>query len=495
MTPNTSPIVDPVSATLTPGLFASHASRGKWQMAAMHELIDEAVTDTITGRTAPVLILETPPRHGKSQYASNYLPAWYLGLYPDRQVILTSATAALAVRFGRSVRGIVREWGHLFGVAVSEDRQSADDWETTKEGGMRTAGVGGDVMGRGFHLGIIDDYLKNSEDAFSETIRDKQWEWWQSTFSTRLEPDGAIIVIATRWHQDDLIGRLLKAADEGEGLPVRRVRLPAIAEENDPLGREIGEALWPERWPLGSESERVTNAYGKRVPGLLMRKRMAGPFFWSSLYQQRPSRNGLTAWPDAYFDNHIYPEVWPDAFELSAMAVDPSKGKDSKKGDMTVIVFAGVSGGMTYVDAVMGRFPERELIRRFLVMYAEYNPHVVGFEANGFQELFLPLIHQQATEHGIVAPAINPIVNTGDKTLRISLRLGPLLAHERGGRQSVLRFKKESPGVQELVRQMRDFPKGDHDDGPDGLEMAIRLLQQASAANADFDEPDEQAYA
>lgn len=485
MTPNTSLTVDPVSATLTPGLFAAYASRGRWQMAAMHELIDEAVTDTITGRTAPVLILETPPRHGKSQYASNFLPAWYLGLFPDRQVILTSATAALAVRFGRNVRGIVREWGHLFGVSVSEDRGAADDWETTEGGGMRTAGVGGDVMGRGFHLGIIDDYLKNSEDAFSETIRDKQWEWWQSTFSTRLEPDGAIIVIATRWHEDDLIGRLLKAAADGDGLPVRRVHLPAIAEDDDPLGREPGAALWPERWPLGNEQERVVNAYGKRVAGLLMRKRMSGPRWWSCLYQQRPTRDGSTAWPDSYFGPHIWPEVWPDAFEVSAVAIDPSKGRDAKRGDYSALVFGGLVAGKVYIDAILERMPPDVLVRTLFGMIQSLRPDEVGMEANQFQSLFAPIINRAAIDRGMPPLHVREFENRTQKELRIE-RVGPYLE----GKELLFR---DTPGCRELVRQLKDFPHGDHDDGPDALEMVLRLLKQVGFERMDSEDVEEYA--
>lgn len=484
MTQNISNTSDAVRSMLTPGLFARTASRGHWQMARMHSAIDTAITDTITGRTEPVLIIETPPRHGKSELISKYLPAWFLCCRPERQVILASATADLAAKWGRQGRSIVREWGRLFGVGVSEDRGSADDWETTAGGGMRTAGVGGDVMGRGGHLLIIDDYIKNAEEAFSKTIRDKQWDWWNSTFSTRLEPEGCVVVMATRWHEDDLIGRLLKAADAGEGLPVRRVRLPAVAEDDDPLGRKPGEALWPERWPLGPERGLTINGYGRKVVGLNSRRSMVGPHWWGSLYQQRPTRDGLTAWPEAYFGDVIWPAAWPDAFELSAIAVDPSRGRDSKKGDYTAIVFAGVSGERYYVDAVIGRFPPTELVRQFLRMAARYRPTIIGFESNGFQDLFRPIIDQEASRNGMPPLGIVPLEHGGDKVLRIDGRLDPLLANDK------FRFK-DSPGCRELVRQLRDFPLADHDDGPDGLEMAIDLLMRLCAdqyADADSDE-------
>src|SRR5262249_56690751 len=122
------------------------------------------------------------------------------------------------------------------GMEVSGDERPASEWGLFgRAGGMLTAGVGGPLTGRGAHLLIVDDPIKNAEQARSQTIRDNHWEWWQSTASTRIEPGGCAIIIATRWHPDDLSGRLLQAATIGEGAPVRRLRLPAIAEDADPL--------------------------------------------------------------------------------------------------------------------------------------------------------------------------------------------------------------------------------------------------------------------
>lgn len=483
MTPNTSNGSDNVHSLLTPALFARTAGRGHWQMARMHAAIDRALTDTITGRTEPVLVVETPPRHGKSELISKYTPAWYLCTHPNRQVILASATADLAAKWGRQARAIVREWGPALGVGVSEDRGSADDWETTAGGGMRTAGVGGDVMGRGGHLLVIDDYLKNSEGAYSESIRDKQWDWWQSTFSTRLEPEGVVVVMATRWHEDDLIGRILRASESGEGLPVNRLRLPAVAEDNDPLGRAPGEALWPERWPLGPDKGMTVNAYGDTVVGLKVRQRMSSAHWWGALYQQRPTRDGLTAWPDAYFGDHIWPETWPEAFEASCIAIDPSKGKDAKRGDFSAVVFAGLTGGIIYVDAILERMPPDVLVRKLFGMMATHKPDDVGMETNQFQSLFAPIINRAALDRGLPPMHVREFENRTQKNLRIE-RLGPYLDHRE------MRFRSNA-GCRELVRQLRDFPLGDHDDGPDALEMAVRLLKTITAERVD-EMPDEE---
>ena len=156
--------------------------------------------ETICGRSPPLLVIEAPPRHGKSELISHYLPAWYLGTHPDRQVILTGYESSFARTWGRKARGLLEEWGEaLFGVRVRGNLRAANDWGLEGfRGGMLTAGAGGPLTGRGAHLLIVDDPIKNSSDACSEVLRDRLWDWWESTASTRLEPGGCAIVIATR---------------------------------------------------------------------------------------------------------------------------------------------------------------------------------------------------------------------------------------------------------------------------------------------------------
>lgn len=227
-----------------------------------------------TGRT-PRLIVAEPPRHGKSELISRYLPSWYLGTFPDRRVALLSYEAEFAARWGRRARDLLEEHGpQLFGARVRQDSRAAHEWELAgAAGGMTTAGVGGPITGKGADLMIVDDPVKNAEEAQSKTYREKAWDWWTSTAYTRLEPGGSVIVVMTRWHEDDLVGRILAQA-RGGGERWDVVTLPALAEENDPLGRTPGEALWPSRYPR----ER-----------LLEIERAVGPYVWSALYQQRPA--------------------------------------------------------------------------------------------------------------------------------------------------------------------------------------------------------------
>lgn len=224
------------------------------------------------------LMISMPPRHGKSELVSKYNPAWYLGRFPDRRVILTSYEADFAAEWGRKARNVLDEFGPAyFGVRVSDDSSAANRWTIEgHEGGMVTAGVGGPITGRGADLLIVDDPIKNEEEANSQTIRDKIAGWFSSTAYTRLEPKGAVIIIQTRWHEDDLTGRLLLEEIDG-GDRYRKVILPAEALEDDVLGRAPGEALWPERWPL---------EYLKR------RAKKLGSYRYAALYQQSPQPAG-----------------------------------------------------------------------------------------------------------------------------------------------------------------------------------------------------------
>lgn len=448
-----SQIAGRVNSILTPALFAAAISRGRWKMARHLAEIDRAVVETILGKTAPILVIEAPPRHGKSELISRYLPAWHLGLFPDRRVMLVGYGATFARSWGRKARSLLDEHGRdWFGVEVNPRERAASEWSLCgREGGMVTAGVGGPLTGRGAHLLIVDDPLKNAEQAVSQTIRDNHWDWWQSTASTRIEPGGCAIIIATRWHYDDLSGRLIQAAETGDGMPVRRLRLPAIAEEDDPLGRHEGEALWPARWPLA----RLTKL-----------RRQKDPVWWQAMYQQNPGRTSQTSWPREYFSDRLWAGSFPASFERAALAVDPSKGR--RAGDFSAIVFAGLSGGLFWIDASIERRPPEQTVGDAITMAQRYTPHVVAVEANAFQFLLAPEFDRQCRERRLPPLPVQLVDQTAPKMMRIA-RLGPHLLCEH------LRLR-DTPGCRLLARQLRDFPQSDHDDGPDALELAIRML-------------------
>lgn len=230
-------------------------------------------------------MLFLPPGSAKSTYASILTPPHYLARNPRNLVIGASHTAELAERFGRKVRNIVADPGYemVTGLTLAGDSKAAGRWETSAGGEYFAVGVGGSVTGRRADLALIDDPIKGRADADSETIREKTWEWYLADLRTRLKPEAAIVLIQTRWHEDDLAGRILPENFDFRSGPVEArdgevwdvLCLPALAErDDDPLGRQAGESIWPEWFSVAMlNQERVTQ----------------GPRNWSALYQQRPA--------------------------------------------------------------------------------------------------------------------------------------------------------------------------------------------------------------
>jgi len=248
-------------------------------MPAHLRLLNRALLD-VAGGDCDRLLVTMPPRHGKSETCSHYFPAWFLGTFPEKRVLLAGHGADFASSWGRKARDTLLDCNGrgVFGAEVREDLRQAHEWETTEGGGMITAGVGGSITGRGAHLLIIDDPVKNSEEAMSPTYQAKTWDWYGSTALTRLEPGGVVVLMQTRWAANDLAGRVLSDEfnDPQDIARWRRIDFPALAEADDALGRHEGEALWPERYPVA-----VLEAIRRREP-----------FWFPALYQQRPVPRG-----------------------------------------------------------------------------------------------------------------------------------------------------------------------------------------------------------
>lgn len=366
-------------------------------------------------------------------------------------MIISSATDDLARRFSASARDIVREYGkEYFGVEVRRDKSAEKDWGLRQGGQVLAAGIGGAIMGQGANVLLIDDFLKSSEEALSETTRRNIHQWFHSTSSTRLSPDGAIVIVATRWHPKDLIGSILAEAEQ-TGEQWRRVCLPAMGED--------GAALWPEQWPI-EKLQRKKNAY--YASGY--------PWMWEALYQQTPPGVLDAEFNQDWFDESIWFDEWPDetSIRFAVTTLDPSLGKTNKS-DYSAYINAKLDyEGNVWADADLARRDPVRMVIDGINHWKQYQPIAFGVEAVGFQEVLGVIFEEWSRTRGGIMLPLHLIGNHESKETRIR-SLTPYLAKKQ------IRFKR-SPGSRLLVEQLKTFPANKHDDGPDALEMAIRLF-------------------
>ncbi|WP_031031737.1 MULTISPECIES: terminase large subunit domain-containing protein [unclassified Streptomyces] len=324
----------------SPGALASVLTEGREKQAPHLDMIDDVFRRIAAGERMQVMIT-CPPRHGKSQRASRWGPLWYLRRNPTARVMLASYGAELADDHGRWVRDQLRLHGDTLGVRLDPASRAANRFDleaprgSSVRGGMVTAGVGGSLTGKGFSLGIIDDPFKGSDDANSPAQRQRVWDWYRSVFYTRRAPGASIVLINTRWHELDLSGQILDTEPENWTL----IDLPALAlSDTDPLGRQPGQALWPEQYDE-EELARTKRAVGERV--------------WWALYQQQPRPLEGGVWQWAWItDNRTNPVAFR-AVDLTriVVALDPAGG-DTPGHDESGIVAAGRSAdGHYYVLA------------------------------------------------------------------------------------------------------------------------------------------------
>ena len=259
---------------LTPATLAVKITMGRW-IASRHLLYISTIVATAIAKGNARIILTMPFRHGKSEFLSVNTPIWFLEKWPHKYVMNISYGSELATDFSLKVRDtfLNEDLHHLLSTRLNKNKLRVDRFLTTAGGGLTAAGIGGPLSGRGADLMLIDDYIKNAEAAMSRTQHKTTWEWFKSTAYTRLEPGASLIILATRWDHNDLIASLLtEMPHENWTL----INLPAIAEINDPLGREVGEALWPERYD---------------VEALMRIKATLGPYWWAAMCQQHPKQS------------------------------------------------------------------------------------------------------------------------------------------------------------------------------------------------------------
>jgi predicted phage terminase large subunit-like protein len=410
-----------------------------YQRAQHHEQIAAKLEAVERGEIDRLMIF-MPPRHGKSELASKRFPAWCLGRKPDRQIIAASYNSDLANDFGRNVRNLVAEpeFGQVFhGVTLAPDSQAANRMNTNHGGTYVAAGVGTAVTGRGAHIALIDDPFKDREEADSERRRELVWDWYRSTLYTRLMPGGAIVLIQTRWHEDDLAGRLLQQErDQWDVL-----ELPALNAH--------GEALWPEWYD---------------VPALQRIKDTIGPREWSALYQQRPQPDEGT-----YFQRDWFQE-WKELPPLRLYGTSDYAVTDGA-GDYTVHRIWGIDGnGDVYrVDGWRGQTASDEWIERKLDLIEKHKPFAWFGEGGVIQKAIEPMLKRRMRERKVHC-RLEWLPSVADKPTRARA----FQAMAANGR---VYFEPGADIGEHLV-----FPAGKNDDDVDNSSLIGRAIDQAHPA-------------
>ena len=424
-----------------------------------HRFVNAKLEAVERGEIARLMLFE-PPGHAKSTYASHLFPGQYLGRNPRRSIIAASHTAQLATRFGRRVRNLFNSPDWPFpGVALASDSQAADQWETVQGGEYFAVGVGGAVTGRRADLAIIDDPIKGRKDADSDTVRENLWEWYRADLHNRLKPGAAIILIQTRWHEDDLAGRILPVDYDGstgwvvgqDGEAWFVVSLPALAESNDPLGRVIGEPLWPE-W-IGLDQ-------------LEAERQVQGPRNWSALYQQSPAPEGGLYFQEEWLRWYDAPPKHLHKYGASDYAVTADGG------DYTVHGVIGVdpNDDIYVLDWWREQTDSEHWIEQLLDMMAHHKPLAWAEEKGQIIKSIGPFLRRRMRERKVYCLR-RQYASATDKAVR---------AQAIRGRMSMgkVYLPRNAPWSADLVSELLRFPAGKHDDQVDVLSKFGQMLDR-----------------
>ena len=429
-----------------------------------HQIMAEAFERVAAGELKR-LIINMPPRHTKSEFASYLLPSWFLGKFPEKKIIQTAHTAELAVGFGRKVRNLVQseQYAKVFDTKLSTDSKAAGRWNTHKGGDYFAIGVGGAVTGKGADLLIIDDpHSEQEAKQGNPEVYDSVYEWYTSGPRQRLQPGGAIIVVMTRWSKRDLAGQILKGAERDGSDQWEVIEFPAILPSGNPL--------WPGFW-----SKEALESLKAELPVAK----------WEAQYQQNPiSEGGAIVKREQWqiWDQETPPpceyiiQSWDTAFEknnradFSACTTWGVFDHPNKHGDLRPNIIL--------LDAYKARLEFPELKKKAFEMWKEWDPDTLIVEKRAAGA---PLIYEMR-KMGIPLSEYTPGKGS-DKIARVN-SIADLFA-------SGVVWCPEKRWAEEVMEEMASFPNGDHDDLVDSSSQALMRFRQGGFIAIDSDEQDE----
>lgn len=428
-----------------------------YQDAKHHRVIAAGLEEVEAGRMTRLIIL-CPPRHGKTRLATHAFPAWYSGRNPSRSLISATYNDTFSVDFGKAVRGLIKSpyHQHVFpSHRLKPGSASSSRLSTLEHGDLFFSGVGGSLTGRGADVILIDDPIKNRKDADSLIIRDAMWQWYTEVLRTRLMTEkGAIVIIQTRWHADDLVGRLLDPTNpyysEAEAAKWRVIDLPALAGEEDVLGRKVGQPLWPER-------------FGRDY---LEQIRKSDPRGFTALYQNRPTPpEGAFFKADSirtYASMRDVPATESLRFYGSSdLAVSTSQTSD--KSCLMVIGIDKDDDIWIMPDLVWGRFSSDVVVERMINLMAKYRPQMWWGERGQITKSIGPFLRKRMLEKRVFCTMdeITPIADKMSRAQSIHARMSMRKVH----------FPIFAPWFADARDQLLKFPQGVKDDFCDTLAL------------------------
>lgn len=447
-------------------------TRSKYKNARHHDAIARVIEEVEKGEI-PILILTMPPRHGKSELVSRRLPAWYAGRHPEQNIVVATYNDDFAMDFGKEVRTIMQtaQYRQVFpGVVLKKGGAASDRLQTVKGGQLSFVGRGGSLTGRGAHLLLIDDLIKDDKEAQSQAIRDQAWSWFTKVAMSRRMGKKLVIMTFTRWHSDDPIGRLTdpenpyynrKLAEK-----IKIINLPAIAEEDDPLGRAPGEALWPDgpdRFDLDFLDE----------------QRSLDPLGFAALYQQRPSlldgdlfRRENIQWYGPGTSNRL-----PETLRFFA-ASDHAVGT-GQRNDPSCFLKIGVDpqGNIYLTECVWKKMAADMAVEAMLGMCRGNDRPLIWWAEKGhISKSIGPFLRKrmQETQTYINLREVTPATDKAQRAQSIAARVA----------MGKVYFPKDALWAEKAVNQMMAFPNGVNDDFVDALAY-IGLGLQSQFAPAD----------